>query len=155
MVDLRLDEDRLGWTTVTRDGETELSRIVSRAEDLGPGRCAVDVKFFAPNATNETRAAMGQYFETLYAQLYDEDEAMMIARERFLNADAAAKKETRIVTLPDGSEAKVPLACPHWGLPLDAEPDANGIITCPWHGYRFDAATGKCVHGRCKGWERG
>jgi nitrite reductase/ring-hydroxylating ferredoxin subunit len=29
-------------------------------------------------------------------------------------------------------------------------------MTCPWHGYRFDAKTGRCVSGQIRGWiERG
>jgi nitrite reductase/ring-hydroxylating ferredoxin subunit len=30
----------------------------------------------------------------------------------------------------------------------DVEPDADGCITCPWHGYRFDIATGLSADGR-------
>jgi len=38
-------------------------------------------------------------------------------------------------------------ACAHVGLPLDRGMcDAEaGTITCPWHGYRFDADTGACL----------
>jgi nitrite reductase/ring-hydroxylating ferredoxin subunit len=38
-------------------------------------------------------------------------------------------------------------ACAHVGLPLDrgmCDPEA-GTITCPWHGFRFDADTGECL----------
>ena len=38
-------------------------------------------------------------------------------------------------------------ACGHVGLPLErgiCDMEA-GTITCPWHGYRFDAATGACL----------
>lgn len=36
-------------------------------------------------------------------------------------------------------------ACGHQGLPLDGAlvDPAEGTLTCPWHGYRFDAATGE------------
>jgi len=41
--------------------------------------------------------------------------------------------------------------CPHMLGPLDeAELDARGNITCPWHGYRFDIATGQNLDGKCK-----
>ena len=38
-------------------------------------------------------------------------------------------------------------ACAHVGLPLDrATCDVEaGTITCPWHGFRFDADTGECL----------
>ena len=32
------------------------------------------------------------------------------------------------------------------------EPDADGVMTCPWHGYRFDARTGACLSGQIRGW---
>ena len=38
------------------------------------------------------------------------------------------------------------LICPHRGARLDQlVPDAEGVITCPLHGLRFNADTGKCV----------
>jgi nitrite reductase/ring-hydroxylating ferredoxin subunit/Fe-S cluster biogenesis protein NfuA len=38
-------------------------------------------------------------------------------------------------------------ACAHEGLPLDnAVLDvANGTLTCPWHGFCYDAASGECL----------
>ncbi len=34
--------------------------------------------------------------------------------------------------------------CPHMGASLGAgHLDEKGIVTCPWHGWRFDACTGK------------
>lgn len=38
-------------------------------------------------------------------------------------------------------------SCAHQGLPLDdAEVDeVTGSITCPWHGFCYDAATGECT----------
>jgi len=38
-------------------------------------------------------------------------------------------------------------ACAHVGLPLERGmcDVAAGTITCPWHGFRFDADTGACL----------
>lgn len=38
-------------------------------------------------------------------------------------------------------------ACAHQGLPLDnAMLDVgNGTLTCPWHGFCFDATSGECL----------
>ncbi len=34
--------------------------------------------------------------------------------------------------------------CPHRRGPLDSgDLDEEGIVTCPWHGWRFDIRTGK------------
>lgn len=38
--------------------------------------------------------------------------------------------------------------CPHQSMPLSAgELCPDGTIECPWHGARFDAATGECRQG--------
>ena len=77
-----------------------------------------------------------------------------IHRARALREGAKLHKERRQVTLADGSVCDVPLVCPHQGLPLDCEPDGEGVMTCPWHGYRFDARTGGCLSGQIKGWKK-
>jgi nitrite reductase/ring-hydroxylating ferredoxin subunit len=44
-----------------------------------------------------------------------------------------------------GGEVKAALAiCPHLGGPLELK---GGELVCPWHGARFDAASGACRHG--------
>jgi hypothetical protein len=49
----------------------------------------------------------------------------------------------------DGRQARHSPAgwvCPHRAYPLgQVAPDADGIITCPLHGLRIDAATGRCL----------
>ncbi|MEM9379869.1 MAG: NifU family protein [Planctomycetota bacterium] len=43
-------------------------------------------------------------------------------------------------------------SCPHRGFALDGglhdqgEGEGAGELTCPWHGWRFDLASGDCVH---------
>lgn len=154
MLDLRLDDDRLGWVTETRESDVLLSRIESRVEPTGTDSCRVTVEFTVPGLAPDRAESAGAYYCSLYARLYDEDEALMIARAGAIRAGAAAHRERRTVTLADGSAHEIPRVCPHQGLPLDAEPDAHGIITCPWHGYRFDAVTGRCVSGQGVGWAR-
>ena len=36
-------------------------------------------------------------------------------------------------------------ACAHLGMELDAGEIADGIITCPYHGFRYDLASGECL----------
>ncbi|SFE11173.1 NifU family protein [Roseivivax sediminis] len=36
-------------------------------------------------------------------------------------------------------------ACAHLGMEIDAGEVENGIITCPWHGFQYDLATGECL----------
>jgi nitrite reductase/ring-hydroxylating ferredoxin subunit len=40
-------------------------------------------------------------------------------------------------------------SCPHWRGPLDeAALAADGTLTCPWHGWRFDLRSGRSADGR-------
>lgn len=149
LLDLRLDDK--GWVTRSmRDGEL-LGEVRTAAEATGGRSCRVTVDFYVAGIAEAKRAAVGAYYERLYAQLYDEDEAMMIERQAAIDTRAATLGGWRTVELGDGPHP-IPRACPHMGLPLDAEPDANGIITCPWHGYRFNVRTGRCVSGRACNW---
>ena len=143
-----------GWVTRTEAGGELLSEIRTTAAAAGPERCTVSVTFHVAAQSAERNAAAGAYFERLYATLYDDDERMMIARTEAKRRSAEEWRRTRDVTLADGRTFAVPLYCPHQGLPLDAKPDAEGIITCPWHGYRFDVATGDNVSGQTCGWQR-
>ncbi|AZO22701.1 hypothetical protein EJ070_19930 [Mesorhizobium sp. M1E.F.Ca.ET.045.02.1.1] len=36
-------------------------------------------------------------------------------------------------------------ACAHLGLEIDGGAVEDGIVTCPWHGFRYDLATGECL----------
>lgn len=143
LLDLRLTDE--GWITRTElDGRTA-SEILTTAQATGDESCRVSVAFHVAGVPEERRASTGAYYERLYARLYDEDERMMIARAEAVRRGPEALRESRRVTLADGSSGSVPLYCPHQGLPLTAEPDADGIVTCPWHGYRYDVRTGRCA----------
>lgn len=37
--------------------------------------------------------------------------------------------------------------CPHRGGPLSEGEISGGVVTCPWHGARFDIKTGKGLKG--------
>ncbi len=36
-------------------------------------------------------------------------------------------------------------ACPHAGGNLSAGDVADGVVTCPWHQWQFDLASGVCI----------
>jgi Fe-S cluster biogenesis protein NfuA/nitrite reductase/ring-hydroxylating ferredoxin subunit len=36
-------------------------------------------------------------------------------------------------------------ACAHMGMPLDMGQVADGVITCPYHGFRYDLSSGECL----------
>ena len=36
-------------------------------------------------------------------------------------------------------------ACGHLGMEIDGGEIEDGIITCPYHGFRYDLASGECL----------
>jgi nitrite reductase/ring-hydroxylating ferredoxin subunit len=64
---------------------------------------------------------------------------------RPVGADVAG---VRLVLVRDGGHVRALAArCTHRGGPLDQGDVDGGCITCPWHGSRFDLATGDVVRG--------
>jgi Fe-S cluster biogenesis protein NfuA/nitrite reductase/ring-hydroxylating ferredoxin subunit len=59
---------------------------------------------------------------------------------------AGQQSETIVVNL-DGRLTAYVNACAHEGLPLDAAllDTTAGTLTCPWHGFCYDAADGECM----------
>ena len=76
----------------------------------------------------------------------------------------AWQKLARLDELPDGAiievlEGKQPYAlcnvsgeiramwgtCPHHGGPLGQGGLERGVVTCPWHAWPFDSASGQCL----------
>ncbi|MEL6858443.1 MAG: Rieske 2Fe-2S domain-containing protein [Pseudomonadota bacterium] len=119
------------------------------------------------------------YLSDQYRQLYDEDIDLMSGRQSALNdrsrwrqggsAEARVlvareadmdRTQTHMVETPDGRYCvrywrekwiAHSAICPHLLGPLgDSTIDADGAITCPWHGYRFDLETGENLGGQCK-----
>ena len=152
ILDLRLDRDAGIWVTCTTRGNRLVSEIRTQAAPTGERSCRVTVDFHVEGVSEEKREAVAAYYQRLYSKLYDEDEAMMVARQHALNSHASTRSGWRTAHLPDG-DYPVPRTCPHLGLPLNAEPDNDGIITCPWHGFRFDVRTGRCVNGQSCRWK--
>lgn len=148
-----LDADRQGYTNATFDADgTENGRTTCRITAAGDDRATMHLRFFVPDRPGLITQAAGAFYTAMWNQLIDEDEPKMIHRAHALNEGAKLHKPRRQVALADGQLCEVPLVCPHRGLPFDCEPDAEGVLTCPWHGYRFDARTGACVSGQIKGW---
>ena len=51
----------------------------------------------------------------------------------------------------DGTFHALDGICPHAGGPLAKGALANGIVTCPWHGWQFDVTTGHhCLNSHLK-----
>jgi nitrite reductase/ring-hydroxylating ferredoxin subunit len=70
--------------------------------------------------------------------------------------DDAGIRHPIFIVKHDGGVAAYFNACPHARLPLNAEPGvffdfSRSFLVCGNHGAHFDAATGRCIRGPCKG----
>jgi nitrite reductase/ring-hydroxylating ferredoxin subunit len=176
-IELRLHDDGLGWATRTLGGMGAGTLIDTRVMLHAERDLEVVVAFHVPGlASMEDREFVGAFYTALYARLYDEDESMMVERQHRL--DGRTKKSTghELELGPiDDLRPRLPMVvetargrfrifetgsdlfahatlCPHWLGPLEACPiedfDGRAEIRCPWHGYRFDAVSGRSVDGR-------
>jgi nitrite reductase/ring-hydroxylating ferredoxin subunit len=181
VVELLVDKSNHYWATTVLEGTGEGVQIHTQATDIsakGDRRIEVDVRFYLPQSpeTEEQSAMILGYLQAQYKTLYDEDEALMSARQTALD-DRKVATENLPTTVDLGSEAELDRSishtvilaqghftvrfhdgewiahvaiCPHMLGPLkDAAIDTDGAITCPWHGYRFSLKNGAEAHGRC------
>lgn len=68
--------------------------------------------------------------------------------ERGLVGRIIERRPLLVVSLGDGALRAYRNACPDSILPLHLGTLEDGVVRCPWHGCRFDAATGQRVEGR-------
>lgn len=176
-LDVRLDRPNLRYTTRTVSGTGAGTAIVTQMFPRTERRTGIRVEFFLPWAPAGAEAAIGEIYRNIYVTLWDQDEAMMRERQRVIDAAAsrtAATTQERSVSLGRVRElaSKLPMEvelggrrfrvvsvggrlhahdtrCPHLGGPLNDGPIEGCELVCPWHGYRFDLATGRSSDGRC------
>lgn len=170
-IELCIGED-LSYVSRTWYGEKQNAEIWTFLTP-GDGETAIRVEFDVPGVPPEKQDRVGERLLTLYTQLWDEDEAMMVERSRRLaeRRDTArrvdlgpagevtspqvfqlAGREFRLERVGENMTA-VPTICPHLLGPLGEVDGSDNTVTCPWHGYRFDLASGECVspaHASCK-----
>ena len=173
VLELVADREAGCYVVATTEGPGAGSQVSTRLVALSSHRTSVEVEFCVPEQRPERLAAIGARYAEIYARLWDEDELMMVAREAALAR--RAQPPVPLVQLALGSvealRTRLPLTvtfgaerfrlveldggivvhgavCPHWLAPLDDAPIVDGVIRCPWHGYRFDARTGCSVEGR-------
>lgn len=160
--------DTSAYRVTTESGPGATSEIRVAVTPRAPQLTGVRVEYHVPVDDAGVLAMIGKAFVAIYEQLWDEDEAMMRAREAALAPRERAPDRVDLgpeagLVLPldfelgsgrfriirrDGALVAHSRICPHWLGPLQAEPDGDGCLTCPWHGYRFDAVTGRSADGR-------
>ena len=55
------------------------------------------------------------------------------------------EERVALFRLADGSVRALADRCPHAGAPLSAGALSGAEVVCAWHGWRFDARTGRCA----------
>jgi nitrite reductase/ring-hydroxylating ferredoxin subunit len=179
LIELLVDSARHYWATSVVEGPGQGTQIHTQAREHPEGGIEVDVRFYLPQppASEEQGAMILGYLRAQYATLYDEDEALMLGRQAALDERRLLRQAASANQLDLGPEAALDRGkvhegqlgtervlvrqwqgrwtahaarCPHALAPLgEAQPDADGHLTCPWHGYRFDLLTGAEERRRC------
>ena len=169
-VELVVDRPALSYCTRTIEGRFPGAEIRVALKPLGPRLTDVVVDFHLPLPDGVDPAPLGAAYARVYETLWDEDEAMMRARQDALDAGRGPLLPVRLGTM-DEARARAPFAvrfggrpvaivateaglaahwaeCPHLAGPLSRDPAMPGTVFCPWHGYRFPLAGGRELGGR-------
>ena len=173
ILELRADRAAGAYVVTTLSGPGAGTEIRTRLKPLARSKTAVTVEFHVPEHRPERLAKIGERYLEIYQRLWDQDEAMIVGRERATRARRRRRPSVppkslgsmasvrarlplvvsfggerfRIVDL-DGDLVAHAAVCPHWLGPLGAAPVVKGCIQCPWHGYAFDVRTGRSTDGR-------
>jgi len=103
-VEVVLDRPRTRYVTRTIAGAGVGTEIVTTLAPVNASVTRVSVDFLVPGVSEEHADLVGVYYRKLYARLWDQDEAMMVERERVLGL--ASRADLRV---PDDRRAPVPL----------------------------------------------
>ena len=165
-IELRFEPGGLRYVARTTEGSGKGMEVWTDLAPIDAARTRIEVEFLVPDVVRERAAALGEVYTALYTRLWDEDEAMMRLREERLrprrgrggpDALDLGPLETLRAHLPlavelggrpfrvvevDGQLYAHSTVCPHRLGPLDDAPVEDGCVRCPWHGYRYDLASG-------------
>lgn len=174
VIQVTIDREAGVYCSATVEGPGAGSEIWTTLTPIAADSTAVSVAFHVPEPRPARLVTIGHRYAEIYARLWDEDEAMMVERDRALAARRNRPRDRaepldlgsvdsvraalpmvveyggerfRIIQL-DGELVVHAATCPHWLGPLDVAEVINGCITCPWHGYRFDVSSGASLDGR-------
>jgi nitrite reductase/ring-hydroxylating ferredoxin subunit len=169
-LELVIDGSRYVSRTLAGDGAG--SEIWTTVRPARADATDVEVEFHLPGVSADAAPRLGAAYVKLYTLLWDQDEAMMrrraelLARRGELLAPLPTDQPPLDLGPADALSTRAPFAveyagrryrvvqvngalrvhstlCPHWLGPLEAAPEADGSLRCPWHGYRFDLASGR------------
>lgn len=180
LIDLLVDMDRHYWVSTVVSGMGQGTEIHTQATRVSDVEIDIDVRFYLSKAPVDPSigAVALHYLRGQYTQLYDEDVGLMAGRQSALDDHRRWRQAPDEAALCVGTEQTLDkdsvhtvewgghryalrfykgdwiahsAVCPHLLGPLDGvDIAADGTLMCPWHGYRFDVATGENVGGQCK-----
>lgn len=170
---IALTADReAGCYVVTSEGAAPGSEIWTRLVPKGEAVTHVEVEFRVGALPEDALRAVGDVYVSLYTMLWDEDEEMMRERAERLGERTLPPADSPVdLGTPDELRERLPLdvvfegrrfrvieregrlvahasVCPHMLGPLFAADGDTATLECPWHGYAFDAETGRSCDGR-------
>ncbi len=172
LLELRIEAAESRYVSRTLEGPGAGSEIWTAVTPTTPRTTDIAVEFWLPAVDPAHAEAIGRTYAQLYERLWDEDESMMVRRERELARRTRESAPARVALGPeDGVRARLPHCvewrglpfrivdaggelvvhagiCPHLLGPLDEAQVEGGTITCPWHGWRFDLRSGRALDGR-------
>ena len=171
VIELRADKGQGRYVSTTLEGTGIGTEIRVRLTPVEAYVTDVQVEFHVPETRPDRLRAIGLAYAEAYARLWDEDEAMMRERERMLALRNVPRTAPESVDLGPADQVRqaLPLTfafggrtfrlieiegdlrahatvCPHLLGPLGDSPVLDGAVLCPWHGYRFDVASGTCLN---------
>ena len=169
---LELVIDGLRYVSRTLAGDGAGSEIWTTLAAVDDSNTDIEVEFLVPGVSGAAAPKLGAAYTQLYTRLWDEDEAMMRRRAALLSRRGelfgALPRDAKSLDLgpADAVRARAPFAvefagrpfrvvvaggalvahstlCPHWLGPLEDAPGPDGLLVCPWHGYRYELAGGR------------
>jgi nitrite reductase/ring-hydroxylating ferredoxin subunit len=170
LVELVLDRRARRWQVRILGGRLAGAELRFQARVLGPDRVEIEVRAFVPRSRPLASLAR-QRFAELAARFWQADVLMMVERQyqidRRIDTAGPVERERDLgrrdeLSLPlqfalggrdfllaevEGDLFAFPQRCPHQLGPLSDAPLAGRVLTCPWHGYRFDVRTGENLSG--------
>lgn len=105
-IELTTDRENNCYTTRTLSGEGAGTEIFTALDPIDFGSTRILVDFRVPGVSQADAEAVAEFLKSLYAHLWDEDEAMMVEREEALLRMAEQRKAPR---RPDRERDPIPL----------------------------------------------
>lgn len=170
IMEIKVEREARRYVSRILSGFGEGTEIWTHLMPVDARQTDIRVAFNLPIADRAKAARIGEAYKQLYANLWDEDLEMMLARQNYLDRRPRADTAVRVLGSPADVRGKLPMTvtlgeerfriveadgrllafsciCPHMQGRLD-EGDLEGtVVTCPWHGYQFDIASGRDVSG--------